>query len=470
MTSRLDDRIRQLMQQVVDEAPAPPRVPVTRPALEPRRRLIPNWAVAVASAVAVVLLVGGVVWLFGPTGEEAVDQVTTTTTVSTTTTTAAPTTTTTAATPTTVPNAVPGEAEGVWTEYTSEHGLPGTAMSGIVVGHDNEVWAVSQGSSSSVLYRFDGDRWVEAGEPLQSRYWNWVVPVPGGGVAFGVGGTVEVFDGEEWHEPFWSGLTPSAAVGRGTDVRILGYTSPLVGEYRVGEIRFVDGVPVVTMADTYGGDGPSIISISNTVDVDSAGNAWFGRLAGAVRFDGTTAELVDFGARSECCTPLGVDANDNVWVALGTDVYQLTPDGEAIHHTPLKEADPSQAMASFVMTSDGSVWVFEQNRGVAHFDGVDWTFASIAEARNAGITMIRNFSGSGIAQGPDGSTWVVQLRDGRIDLSRFFDGAWHVVPTTGIEWGSVGANYATAGMTVDTDGSLWIPTSDGVARFTPSDG
>jgi hypothetical protein len=74
MTSQLDDRIRTLMQRVVDEAPLPPQAPQQAPFLPPRpARRLPSWAIAVGAAVLVLLLIGSVALLAGDRGD-VVDQ------------------------------------------------------------------------------------------------------------------------------------------------------------------------------------------------------------------------------------------------------------------------------------------------------------------------------------------------------------------------------------------------------------
>jgi hypothetical protein len=103
MTSQLDDRIRSMMQQVVDESPPPPDLP-TEPRREPAtQRRVPNWAVAVGAAVAVFILVGGVVWLLGGTGSGVIDEPTPTTAAIPSTTSPEPTPTTAAVPSTTSP-------------------------------------------------------------------------------------------------------------------------------------------------------------------------------------------------------------------------------------------------------------------------------------------------------------------------------------------------------------------------------
>lgn len=65
MTSRLDDRIRTMMQDVVAQSPPPPDLPTGPPPVPVAPSRFPNWAVALGAAVAVFVLVGGVLWLVG---------------------------------------------------------------------------------------------------------------------------------------------------------------------------------------------------------------------------------------------------------------------------------------------------------------------------------------------------------------------------------------------------------------------
>jgi hypothetical protein len=74
MSSRLDDRIRTMMQQVVDESPPPPDLPTGPPPAPVPAWRLPNWAVAVGAAVTVFALIGGVLWLIGGTGTDVIEE------------------------------------------------------------------------------------------------------------------------------------------------------------------------------------------------------------------------------------------------------------------------------------------------------------------------------------------------------------------------------------------------------------
>lgn len=64
MSDQLDRRIRQAMQRVVDESPPPPDLRAFPPNAALRRRRTPGWVYGVASAAALLAVVGGVALLF----------------------------------------------------------------------------------------------------------------------------------------------------------------------------------------------------------------------------------------------------------------------------------------------------------------------------------------------------------------------------------------------------------------------
>lgn len=74
MSSQLDDRIRTMMQHVVDESPPPPDLPSGPPLAPVPARRVPNWTVALAAGLAVFVLVGGFAWLVGGTGSEVIEE------------------------------------------------------------------------------------------------------------------------------------------------------------------------------------------------------------------------------------------------------------------------------------------------------------------------------------------------------------------------------------------------------------
>lgn len=74
MSNQLDERIRQMMQQVVDESPPPPDMSGGMPLTPVVDRRVPKWAFAVTAAVVVLVVLGGTGWLFGGYGTDVVSE------------------------------------------------------------------------------------------------------------------------------------------------------------------------------------------------------------------------------------------------------------------------------------------------------------------------------------------------------------------------------------------------------------
>ena len=74
MSSQLDERIRQMMQQVVDESPPPPDMSAGMGLTPVVDRRVPNWVFAVTAAVVVLVVLGGTGWLFGGYGTDVVGE------------------------------------------------------------------------------------------------------------------------------------------------------------------------------------------------------------------------------------------------------------------------------------------------------------------------------------------------------------------------------------------------------------
>jgi hypothetical protein len=280
------------------------------------------------------------------------------------------------------------------------------------------------------------------------------------------------FDGDQWVNETNDIIYISAVITGSTGPRVLGYDT----NDKLVDIRFTDEGSSIKSASRHVSSGvsASFINISDTVDVDSEGTAWFGSVEGAWRFDGDTLELFEFGVHGDCCAPLAVDEHDNVWIQLAPhgDLFVLSPNGQRTQYEPddgipfLRQGDG----LTIVPTSDGSVWVLGRG-GVAWFDGDAWTSYRLDEARAAGIPTMRSYGTFGVVDGPDGSTWTVQQGQGTEPLlHRFLDGRWKAVPIPDISWGGGGADYGTLGMALSPDGSLWVPTTTGVAHFQPNSG
>ena len=295
------------LEETIEVATTPPKRPIAR---RPRPVLV-----AAAAAAVVVLLVGGAGLLVA---REAAPVVATqapqpASTLRPATTQPVPSTTQ------PVPVATPVEVSGQWTLYSADHGLPIGEITSVAAGPEGTAWA----AQTSSLYRLDGTQWSEVAN-IPGSGWQWMVATPEGGVAMSVSDgdrphRVVRFEGNQWIEETGDILDISALVTGGAGPRILGYG--LTGE--LVDVRITDGDVSVRSAsrDVSSGVSASFMNISDTVDVDSEGNAWYGSVEGAWRFNGDSLELFEFGVHGDCCAPLAVDKLDNVWI-------QLDPHGD----------------------------------------------------------------------------------------------------------------------------------------------
>lgn len=73
MSSQLDERIRDMMQRVVDESPLPPGIPASAPPAPLVRPSVPYGVVATAAVLVILVLIGGAGWLLSTGGAEVGD-------------------------------------------------------------------------------------------------------------------------------------------------------------------------------------------------------------------------------------------------------------------------------------------------------------------------------------------------------------------------------------------------------------
>ncbi|MEA2023929.1 MAG: hypothetical protein U9N79_06515, partial [Actinomycetota bacterium] len=417
MSSQLDDRIRTMMQTVVDESPPPPEIPVRPPApVAPRR--IPNWAAAVGAAVAVLVLIGGVTLLLdGSSTDDVIEEPMPT--VATTTPTTVPDTT-----PTIAPDVTPSTVPGTTIPAAPIPDLSGSGMLAInqvrdlALAPDAAIWGATGGG----VVRWDAGASIpvvygeQDGLPAAGVY---QIVVAADGTVWATGdGWLAYYDGTwnpvEAHAEMWvQGMAADTMGGVW-----------LIGRYdnRVLHINR-DGIEQISLPESW--------DSFDDIAVDTAGRLWMvsgDGDDGVVVYDGsswreyTTAD----GLPGHVMSDVDVAPDGTVWIAThAVDKGQLDP-GE----------DPSVLAA-----------------GVASFDGETWTTYTTADglASNEGE----------IAIAPDGTVWVIHPDPtspwGAVSAASRRDGdTWTVFDVAGSRWsGAVGGS----------DGTLWLGTSNGVVHF-----
>ena len=411
MSSRLDDRIRAMMQTVVDESPPAPEIPVRPPApVAPRR--VPGWAAAVGAAAAVLVLVGGVTLLLGgPSTNEVIEEPIPT--VATTTPTSVPD-----ATPTTVLDVTPSTVPGTTVPTTPIPDLSASSMpaSGLINGVRDLALAP------------DGAIWVAT---------------LGGVVRWDAGASVPVIYGEQ------DGL-PAAGVDQ-----IVVATDGTVWATGHGWLAYYDGTwqPVETHSDMW----------FDAMAADTIGGVWVIGIDDNrfLHIDRNGTEQVSLPETWDSFSDIAVDDAGHLWmVSRDGDDGVVVYDGSSWREFTTADGLPGHVMSDVEVAPDGTVWISTRAvdhgvpdpgedpnvaaAGVASFNGETWRTYTTADglASNEGD----------IAIAPDGTVWVVHGDA----VSRLDGDIWTVFDVAGSRRsGAVGGS----------DGTLWLATNNGIANF-----
>jgi ligand-binding sensor domain-containing protein len=185
------------------------------------------------------------------------------------------------------------------------------------------------------------------------------------------------------------------------------------------------------------------------------GALWAGTSCSVQRYDGSTWEVI---GRCEEDIPLGyvVDieftADGVAWAATGLGLARY--DGEAWSRT-------DKLANSLVAGPDGALWVHgwegsQDSWYLARLDGEEWTTYRLADAypgrfRLGAIT-------------PDGRLWGMVEGQG---LASFDGGDWNEASSWFFYPPPEGSAAPTSVLGDADDGTLWLATAEGVARFVP---
>lgn len=214
--------------------------------------------------------------------------------------------------------------------------------------------------------------------------------------------------------------------------------------------RFDDTWQVYSSADV-----PRLGSPVNDLVVDDDGEVWI--VTGGehlLRFDGswTTVSSRSADRDSPLLTVLpnglAVDPAGTLWASTwenGVSAYDGTT---WQHHT---EGVPAMT-GNVAAAPDGTVWVGSETHegtGIATFDGSGWRLFTVADGLLA--------NDGAVVLSPDGTVWAVHDPTG---LSRFDGSAWTTYP-----YRDEHLFVVERGAAVAADGSLWIPSDEGIIGF-----
>lgn len=302
-----------------------------------------------------------------------------------------------------------GEA---WTTYTRDDGLPANMVASLAAGDDGAVWAgtlegvgrfadgrwasfvTGEGpafdpispvatddvgvlwvAASDGVSRFDGQDWQTwmTDDGLQRSSANAVAVAPDGTVWVGTDDGVARFDGQEW-------ATWTADDGLG-DNQVTSLALGPEGILWVGTDGGVSRFDGRQWATWTAEDGLASSSI-NAVAVDEDGSVWVGTDDGVSRFDGQewVSWTADDGLPNNSVNAVAVDKDGAVWAGTSDGIARL--DGQQWRHAAT-EGDPldlepghplaSESIAALTVTEDGILWAGIPAKGLARFDGHQWT-------------------------------------------------------------------------------------------------
>jgi diguanylate cyclase (GGDEF)-like protein len=234
---------------------------------------------------------------------------------------------------------------------------------------------------------------------------------------------------------------------------------------------------------------------------DRAGRLWLGTESkGAARFNPITGEIEWFsekqGLNAKSPYTLALDGRNRIWAA--TDRGLFVADLSSLHFRKVEEVPSIQTFA-VIETANGDIWV-GSDKGLFHLSGGKWSHLTESDGLNGEVIL-------SLAGGKNGDVWIgyrygrgldcIQVRGGVPKIGNpsnnpngkpatvyflgfdtrerlwagtdrgldVWDGsAWnHYDRRDGLVWDDCDLNGFAAAL----DGSVWIGTSGGLARFTP---
>ncbi len=327
---------------------------------------------------------------------------------------------------------------------------PGGLVGELAVGSDGTPWIGTVGSlhypGGTVSY-FDGETWIDVGRAAVDPAGQSLRSIRA--IALGEGGVVAaatnlglgIYQGDQWHllrdGPMSDQVTTVAVTPDGAAWFGFGDTSlstpggglsrfdGLEWEYHLEDAE-VNTLAVAPDGTLWAGVGCSIqrfdgstwqtvarceqdLALGNVLDLEFTGDgtAWAATGMGLAHYDGRSWTDYDKLANSLAAAPDGA-----VWISgwqgLAGSAYVARFDpattGQAWTTYPISESFPGEFILQAV-TPDGLVWGTVPDRGLASYDGGDWTAARSWSMYTAAGSLALN-AGLDVAVAPDGTLWV----------------------------------------------------------------
>lgn len=223
-------------------------------------------------------------------------------------------------------------------------------------------------------------------------------------------------------------------------------------------------------------DGDKFTAIGVPADVsaihqDRAGRVWVGTQKGLLLLNGSQSALYSIkdGLPASDVRAIADDADGNVWIGTGSGLACLR-DGK-ITSFRKKDGLPSDDISSLLADSEGILWIGTRGSGLVRYSKNRWTHYTTSEG------LAGNSIGY-LLEDNETNLWLGSnaglMRVAKISLNDFANGvatnsiACRVyveedgLPTRECTQGSQPAACATP------DGTLWFPTTEGLAFVNPS--
>lgn len=340
-----------------------------------------------------------------------------------------------------------------WRVYdASNSGLTGQACA-VALDEAQNVWV---GTSGQGVARFDGVYWTvfdQWNSRLPDDYVRCIASDHRGGVWVGTYRGLARYDGKQWthyNAEMLLGFLDedvSSAVVDEDGVAWIGYASGLA--------RY-DGKQW-TALDT--GNSPLPYNYITSLEIDSTGTKWIGTFYGGLaKLEGTNWTVYDTrtsGIPNNGVYVEAVDARGIIWLTLWNSEGAVRFDGVGWEHITWRNSGlPAGQVSSVACGANGSTWFLVEDTSsgsvrLAKYETNVWTVHNLP----AGEPFYGWHAPSSLVVRPDGTVWVavwqhrgVARFDG-VEWSFFNQGTGHL------------ASDLVAGMVLGSNGDLWILTS-----------
>jgi ligand-binding sensor domain-containing protein len=360
--------------------------------------------------------------------------------------------------------------DGTWTDITADLVMAagaspaGSGAVSIAFGQDASVWVafVSNADRTSDVHvaRYDGGRWTAdgPGEGLPTgSYSAWLTTTSTDVYLTGSSGLFRRIGEDTWGRIMPTAIEP----GLIRQLVAISSTEGWVASDR-GIYHFRDG------SWTHDDPASALEASGSRIALAPDGRLWAGGFFGVAVHDDSGWEVIP---GLEVGGPIAIGPDGDPWVvasrypADAEQVFRLRFESGAWSAQSMG-VSPLGWISSLAVSADGTLWAGSdgffapESAGLARYDGQSWQRVDLP-----GDESLRVSGVSGVTTSPNGDVWVTLGAQTWADrwVARFDGTSWNGYD----EADGVPAVSEAGGIRpcVSPDGSIWVPTVDGLARF-----